>query len=68
MKSYNELIDLSRPESDRFPKMSKMNRAAQFAPFAALTGFEALLERRKERVEEMGLSQQVCFEYSENAS
>lgn len=36
---YDDIIDLPRPES-RYPRMPRANRAAQFAPFAALTGHE----------------------------
>lgn len=35
---YDDIIGLSRPESRR-PKMTMNDRAAQFAPFAALTKF-----------------------------
>ena len=35
---YDDIIGLSRPESSR-PKMPLNDRAAQFAPFAALTKF-----------------------------
>ena len=38
---YEDIIDLPHHVSDRHPHMSLMNRAAQFAPFAALTGFDA---------------------------
>lgn len=37
---YKDIIHLSRPVSKRHPKMSLLNRAAQFSPFAALSGFE----------------------------
>lgn len=37
---YSEIIYLSRPNSSRYPKMSQLERAAQFSPFAALTGFD----------------------------
>ena len=37
---YDDIIGLSRPESRR-PKMTANDRAAQFAPFAALTKFGA---------------------------
>ena len=37
-EKYGDIIDLPRPVSKR-GKMSMENRAAQFAPFAALTGF-----------------------------
>lgn len=35
---YKEIIDLSHPVSKKHPQMSMINRAAQFSPFAALTG------------------------------
>lgn len=36
---YDDIIDLPRPES-KYPRMPRANRAAQFSPFAALTGHE----------------------------
>lgn len=36
---YDDIIDLPRPAS-KHPKMSRIDRAAQFSPFAALTGHE----------------------------
>ncbi len=37
---YKDIINLSRPVSKRHAPMSLLDRAAQFAPFAALSGFE----------------------------
>lgn len=42
-RNYDDIIHLSRPESRR-AKMSGYDRAAQFSPFAALTGFDAAIE------------------------
>lgn len=39
---YDDMIHLSRPES-RHARMSAHDRAAQFSPFAALTGFDAAI-------------------------
>lgn len=39
MNKYEDIINLSRPES-RHPRMSLYQRSAQFAPFAALTGYD----------------------------
>lgn len=39
MENYIDIIHLSRPKS-KHPKMSLYQRSAQFAPFAALTGYE----------------------------
>ena len=40
---YEPLIDLPHPTSREHPRMSREARAAQFAPFAALSGFESLV-------------------------
>ena len=37
-KKYADIIDLPHHQSDTRPKMSNYDRAAQFSPFAALTG------------------------------
>ena len=39
--AYDDIIRLPRPVSIRHPRMALPDRAAQFAPFAALTGYEA---------------------------
>lgn len=38
--NYDDIINSKRPSSREHPKMSLHDRAAQFAPFAALTGYE----------------------------
>lgn len=38
---YDDIIHLPRPRSERHPPMSMHERAAQFSPFAALTGYSA---------------------------
>lgn len=37
---YDDIIDRPRPVSKKHPPMPMSKRAAQFLPFAALTGFE----------------------------
>ena len=37
---YDDIIRLQRPDSGRRARMSLYDRAAQFSPFAALTGFD----------------------------
>jgi hypothetical protein len=41
--SYEDIINLPHYEPKHHPRMSMCNRAAQFAPFAALTGYGAAI-------------------------
>ena len=40
MSSYEDIIGLPHYQSAKRPHMTRLDRAAQFAPFAALSGFE----------------------------
>lgn len=44
MKGYEDIIDLPHHTSKTHPRMPLADRAAQFSPFAALTGFDAAIE------------------------
>ena len=44
MDNYEDIINLPHHVSKRHPQMSMWNRAAQFAPFAALTGYEDAIQ------------------------
>jgi len=55
---YDNIIDLPRPVSKKHRPMAMTDRAAQFSPFAALTGYDAaisetarLTDSREERSE-----------------
>ena len=37
---YDDIIDLPHPTSERHPRMPMANRAAQFSPFAAPSGYD----------------------------
>ena len=41
---YSEIIDLPHHQAEYRPHMPVASRAAQFAPFAALTGFEDMVD------------------------
>lgn len=41
---YNDIIDLPHHISTTRPRMSMIDRAAQFSPFAALTGYDAAIK------------------------
>lgn len=40
---YDDIINLPRPVSKKRSPMSHFDRAAQFSPFAALTGYDAVI-------------------------
>lgn len=64
MNRYSDIINLSHHKSRNHPPMSRQNRAAQFSPFAALTGYEESLEnaaREKEKEFEQKLSDSEDF-------
>ncbi|MFR1631549.1 MAG: YolD-like family protein [Oscillospiraceae bacterium] len=48
MSDYDDIINLPHHQSKNHPHMSMHDRAAQFAPFAALTGYDdAIKEARR---------------------
>ena len=54
---YSDIIDLPHPVSKRHKPMPMQNRAAQFAPFAALTGYEdAIAETARATEQEIEVS------------
>ena len=42
--NYDDIINLSPPVSSKHPRMSRENRAAQFAPYAALKGHNLVIK------------------------
>lgn len=49
---YDDIINLPHHESKKHPRMSLEARSAQFAPFAALTGFEKDINEAERLVNE----------------
>ncbi len=57
---YDDIIDLPHHVSARHPRMALLDRAAQFSPFAALTGHDAAIRETARLAEsrmEMELSE-----------
>ena len=59
MENYEDIIHLPHHVSKRHPQMSMWNRAAQFAPFAALADYEDAIQESARKNESM---------YEENTS
>lgn len=53
MDNFDDIINLPHRVSQRHPQMSMWNRAAQFAPFAALTGYEDSIKESAEENEKL---------------
>ena len=53
MDNFDDIINLPHHVSKRHPQMSMWNRAAQFAPFAALTGYEDSIKESAEENEKL---------------
>lgn len=49
---YEDMLELSHPVSKTHPQMARRDRAAQFAPFAALTGYEEAVSEAARFTEE----------------
>lgn len=52
MGNYDDIINLSHPEPKHHKRMGIYQRAAQFAPFAALTGYEEAIKEAQREMEE----------------
>lgn len=49
---YDDIIDMPHHQSASHPQMSLSDRAAQFSPFAALTGYEEAIKAAEMRLED----------------
>ena len=59
---YGDLLDMPHHVSDSHPRLSMEQRAAQFMPFAALTGFgESIEETAEENVSRILASERGSF-------
>lgn len=51
-QKYGDILNLPHHVSETHPPMSIADRAAQFAPFAALTGYKEAIEETERMAEE----------------
>jgi len=49
---YEDIIGLEHPTSKTHRPMARLDRAAQFAPFAALKGYEEVIDENRQKNEE----------------
>ena len=66
MRGYEDILNLPHHVSRKHPPMSMLNRAAQFSPFAALTGYDAAIrETARQTDRRIALSEDEKAEISE---
>lgn len=56
---YADIIGLEHHVSRKYPQMPRENRAAQFSPFAALTGYGDLIDEAAEDMYDYGVDETV---------
>ena len=64
---YDDIITLPHPTSKKYSRMAAIDRAAQFSPFASLTGYEKALEETKELAIEKVAKEIEVEAWEENA-
>lgn len=52
---YDDIIDLPRHVSKKHPQMPLMDRAAQFSPFSALSGYDDAIKETERLAQEREL-------------
>lgn len=52
MEKYDDIINLPPHVSKKHPRLSMKQRAAQFSPYSALSGFEDAIEEISKNIEE----------------
>ena len=62
MNNYDDIINLPHHVSKNHPRMSIQNRASQFSPFSALTGYEDAITETKRITEEKRILTQDMIE------
>ena len=53
IEKYGDIINLGHPTSKKHPRMPVRDRAAQFAPFAALVGYDDAVEETARVTDDM---------------
>lgn len=57
-QKYRDIIDRPHPTSERHPRMSMIDRAAQFSPFSALVGYEEAVAESGRLTQSLGETDQ----------
>ncbi len=61
MNTYEDIIDHPHYVSRKRPQMSMWDRAAQFSPFAALTGHEEAIVEKEQQINNLFADEGIRF-------
>ena len=64
--NYDDIINLPHHTSRQFSRMPLEERAAQFSPFAALTGYDALIRETAKQNETLYESNETQDQYPDD--
>ncbi len=65
VRRYADIIGLEHPVSRKHPQMQMADRAAQFSPFAALTGYGDLIDHTADEYMEQ-VAREIMLEAAED--
>ena len=65
VRRYADIIGLEHPVSRKHPQMQMTDRAAQFSPFAALTGYGDLIDHTADEYMEQ-VAREIMLEAAED--
>ena len=64
-ENYDDIINLPHHTSRQFQRMPLAERAAQFSPFAALTGYDALIRETARQNASLFEPDEISDQYSD---
>lgn len=59
---YEDMLDMPHPVSKNHPQMARRDRAAQFAPFAALTGHQEVIRQTERKHVSEDMERETFYE------
>ena len=62
ISKYEDMLELPYPVSKNHPRMERRDRAAQFAPFAALTGHQEVIRQTERKHVSEDMERELFYE------
>lgn len=62
ISKYEDMLDMPHPVSKNHPRMERRDRAAQFAPFAALTGHQEVIRQTEQEHVSEDMEREIFYD------